>query len=237
MATIVDKTACELAAAGAEDGLLPVNPFNALQFHFGMLLGVDDLETGQAYPRGKVRLHNAWLHREGVVWGLNVSFNSRNELAVDPGLALDAAGHELHLDRQACMDVGLWYSAHKDDPGFTFTDSGGGKKVERARGREVQSVPDEARAGDGRTAAQARRPIPRTRECSRPSSCCCGPVCHSPRTAAITVCGCCSKLKLTAHRMQTSKRGGTRSRPCRLCSSPPHICGRCGSSRRSMRSI
>jgi hypothetical protein len=46
MATIVDKTACELAASGAEDGLLPVNPFNALQFHFVMLLGVDDLETG-----------------------------------------------------------------------------------------------------------------------------------------------------------------------------------------------
>jgi hypothetical protein len=103
MATIVDKTACELAAAGAENGLLPVNPFCSLQFHFGMLLGVDDLETGQAYPRGKVRLHNAWLHREGVVWGFNVSFNSRNELAVDPGLALDAAGHELHLDRQACL--------------------------------------------------------------------------------------------------------------------------------------
>src|SRR5581483_10031496 len=129
MATIVDKTACELAAAGAENGLLPVNPFLALQFHFGMLLGVDDLETGQAYPRGKIRLHNAWLHREGVVWGLNVSFNARNELAVDPGLALDAAGHELHLDRQACLDVGQWYAAHKDDTEFTFTDTGnGGKK-------------------------------------------------------------------------------------------------------------
>lgn len=128
MATIVDQTACELAGAGAENGLLPVNPFTALQFHFGMLLGVDDLETGQAYARGKMRLHNAWLHREGVVWGFNVSFNSRNELAVDPGLALDAAGHELHLDRQACLDVGQWYALHKSDPDFTFTDSGTGKK-------------------------------------------------------------------------------------------------------------
>jgi hypothetical protein len=128
MATIVDKTACELAGAGAENGLLPVNPFTALEFHFGMLLGVDDLETGQAYPRGKIRLHNAWLHREGVVWGFNVSFNTRNELTVDPGLALDAAGHELHLDRQACLDVGQWYAAHQSDPDFTFTDSGDGKK-------------------------------------------------------------------------------------------------------------
>jgi hypothetical protein len=103
------------------DGLLPANPYTALQFHFGMLLGVDDLEVSQAYPRGKIRLHNAWLHREGVVWGFNVHFNDRNELAVAPGLALDAAGHELHLDREACVDLGKWYGKNKDDPEFTFT--------------------------------------------------------------------------------------------------------------------
>jgi hypothetical protein len=103
------------------DGLLPANPFTALQFHFGMLLGVDDLEVSQAYPRGKMRLHNAWLHRDGVVWGFDVSFNSRNELAVKPGLALDAAGHELHLDREACVDLGKWYVKNKDDKSFTFT--------------------------------------------------------------------------------------------------------------------
>jgi len=129
MATIVDKTACEAAGQGQVNGLLPVNPFTALQFHFGMLLGVDDLETGQGYARGKMRLHNAWLHREGVVWGMNVAFNERSELAVDPGLALDAAGHELHLDRQACLDAGKWYQENKDDPSFTFSDvAGGGKK-------------------------------------------------------------------------------------------------------------
>jgi hypothetical protein len=127
MATIVDKTACEQAGQGQESGLLPASPFTALQYHFGMLLGVDDLETGQAYPRGKIRLHNAWLHREGVVWGLNVTFNDRGELVVDRGLALDAAGHELHLDHQACLDPGQWYGAHKDDPDFTFTDDGGAK--------------------------------------------------------------------------------------------------------------
>src|SRR5574340_1141673 len=105
MATIVDATACVAAAQGAGDALLPVNPYTALQFHFGMLLGVDDLETGQGYPRGKMRLHNAWLHREGVVWGFAVGLNARHELTVAPGLGLDAAGHELHLDRQACLDL------------------------------------------------------------------------------------------------------------------------------------
>lgn len=129
MTTIVDATACVAAAQGAGDALLPVNPFTALQFHFGMLLGVDDLETGQGYPRGKIRLHNAWLHREGVVWGFAVGLNARHELTVDPGLGLDAAGHELHLDRQACLDLGAWYGAHKDDPSFTFADvAGGGKR-------------------------------------------------------------------------------------------------------------
>lgn len=127
--TIVDKTACELAGQDQEHALLPINPFTALQFHFGMLLGVDDLETGQGYPRGKIRLHNAWLHRDGVVWGFNVGFNDHNELTVDRGLALDAAGHELHLDRLACVDLGQWYVANKDKPEFTFTTQADGSRT------------------------------------------------------------------------------------------------------------
>ena len=55
-----------------------LNPFYALRYHFGMLLGVDDFETEQVYHRGKMRLHSAWLHRQGVVWGFNVYFNERN---------------------------------------------------------------------------------------------------------------------------------------------------------------
>src|SRR3954454_22002119 len=127
--TALDRADCGCGADHATgDAMLPVNPYTALQYHFGMLLGVDDLETGQAYPRGKIRLHNAWLHREGVVWGLNVAFNTRGELVVDRGLALDAAGHELHLDHQACLDLGQWYAAHKDDPDFTFTADGTAQK-------------------------------------------------------------------------------------------------------------
>jgi hypothetical protein len=103
----------------AEEGYLPANPFTALSFHFGMLLGVDDFETEQGYHLGKSRLENAWLHGEGVVWGLDVESDSdHNEIRVQPGLALDAAGRELHLDALACVDVGAWYDKHKDDAGF-----------------------------------------------------------------------------------------------------------------------
>jgi hypothetical protein len=102
-------------------GLVPVSPFQGVRYHFGMLLGVDDFETVQAYARGKMRLHNAWLHRAGVVWGFKVSFNDRKELQVDPGLALDAAGHELHLDVPVCLDLRPWFDKHEKDPGFNVT--------------------------------------------------------------------------------------------------------------------
>lgn len=92
----------------------PTNPFFALNPHFGLLLGVEDLFTLQGYAAGKARLHNAWLHGSGVVWGLNVLFNASNELEVDPGFALDGLGRELHVDNPKCIDLALWYAAQKD---------------------------------------------------------------------------------------------------------------------------
>jgi hypothetical protein len=103
---------------------LPVNPFWAPRYHFGMLLGVDDFETEQAYHRGKLRLHNAWLHGEGVVWGMGVDLPEvdgdpdalRGEVRVHPGLALDAAGRELYLEVPMCVDLAAWYRENRDDP-------------------------------------------------------------------------------------------------------------------------
>lgn len=104
-------------------GLLPASPFYALRYHFGMLLGVDDFETEQAYHRGKLRLHNAWLHGPGVVWGYAVTVpdvegqpdTKTGEIRVEPGLALDPVGRELHLDLAACVDVGAWFEEHRED--------------------------------------------------------------------------------------------------------------------------
>src|SRR5687767_9798842 len=121
MTATFDLDLCASAERGLGEGLVPISPYTALQYHFGMLLGVDDLETALAYPRGKIRLHNAWLHREGVVWGFGVSMVPEDrKLAVDPGFALDAAGHELHLDTRACLDLGKWYAEHQKDPDFAF---------------------------------------------------------------------------------------------------------------------
>jgi hypothetical protein len=101
-----------------------VNPFLAVRYQFGMLLGTDDFDTAEGYPRGKMRLHNAWLHGAGVVWGFDVQTPLSNppgdtsltgELLVKSGLALDGAGHELYLEQDACVDVGAWYAKHKDE--------------------------------------------------------------------------------------------------------------------------
>jgi hypothetical protein len=92
---------------------LPVEPHTALAVHFGMLLGVSDIELLAANPRGKLRLHNAWLHGAGVVWGFRVSFDSASrELGVDPGLALDAHGRELYLGRRVCLNIDDWHAKH-----------------------------------------------------------------------------------------------------------------------------
>jgi hypothetical protein len=128
MVNTPDLATC-LASDDGSGELLPLSPFYALRYHFGMLLGVDDFETEQAYHRAKVRLHNAWLHREGVVWGFNVGLDhDHHEIRVRPGLALDAAGHELHLEADACVNVGEWVAEHEKDPGFEImTGEDGGK--------------------------------------------------------------------------------------------------------------
>jgi hypothetical protein len=91
----------------------PLSPFYSLNYSFGMLLGVADFETEQSYHRGKMRLHNAWLHREGVAWGYGVSIVTEvDELKVSSGLAIDALGRELFLDRDSCVNVPAWYGVH-----------------------------------------------------------------------------------------------------------------------------
>lgn len=98
------------------DVSLPVNPFVSNRYHFGMLLGVADLEAEQAYHRGKGWLHNAWLHGTGVVWGLAVAVDAaHDELVVQPGLALDAHGRELVVSAPMCVDLGAWFTQRRPD--------------------------------------------------------------------------------------------------------------------------
>jgi hypothetical protein len=95
---------------------LRADPFTGLNFHFGMLLGVEDFETQQSYVRGQSRIASAWQHGAGVVWGFGVNYVAESgELRVEPGLAFDGAGHTLHLDTAACISVGRWAAKHSEE--------------------------------------------------------------------------------------------------------------------------
>lgn len=146
------------------DTSLPERPYAAVHYHYGMLMGVDDFVADQAYHRGKMRLHAAWLHGSGVVWGLGVTADpERGEIRVAPGLAVDGAGRELHVDVTQCLHVGRWLDAHRDDAGFAFTESGDtltfdAQVVLRHRACLMQPVPAvlDTCAGTQTTTAYAR---------------------------------------------------------------------------------
>lgn len=162
MANTPDFVSC---LDGGRDELLPIDPYLSLRVRFGMLLGVDDFETIHAYHRGKMRLHNAWLHRQGAVWGLDVQLDHESgEVRVAPGLAVDALGRELHLDRPACVHVGRWFDAQAEDPALVVEDLGSGSVrfdahvVIRFRGCLTRQVPAlvEPCDGAGQTTAYSR---------------------------------------------------------------------------------
>ncbi|WP_137939880.1 hypothetical protein [Chitinivorax sp. B] len=114
---MADDQAIQWVSHDEDEQLLPNRPYLAVNYHYGMLLGVDDFVTDQAYHRGKARLHSAWLHGWGTVWGLAVSADlPSGEIRVEPGLALDGFGRELHVDTRQCLQMGTWFSAHRDDP-------------------------------------------------------------------------------------------------------------------------
>jgi hypothetical protein len=95
--------------AGPLAATLEVDPFTSLAVHFGMLLGVSDLQLLSSGPRGKLALHQAWQHGKGVVWGFSVRVEEESaELVVRPGLCTDGLGREVSSSVDLCLDVSAW---------------------------------------------------------------------------------------------------------------------------------
>lgn len=87
------------------------NPFLGVHYFSGQILGVDDLALEQGYHRGKGRLHTARVHGAGVVWGLRVGLRpEEGGLVVQPGLGVDGAGQEMHIEREAFVDLTTWWN-------------------------------------------------------------------------------------------------------------------------------
>jgi hypothetical protein len=101
------------------DATLPDNPQCTLNYHFGMLLGVDDFQAEQGFHLGRSRRHQRLLHGVGVVAGFQVSFDETTfDLRITPGLAVDALGRDLALDVDQCVNLVKWWQAHQSDAAF-----------------------------------------------------------------------------------------------------------------------
>jgi hypothetical protein len=71
-------------------------PLERVNYVYGQILTVDDFTTEQSYFLERLRRHNRHLHGWGVVSGLTVSVQDAT-IFVEPGVAIDCAGNEIHL--------------------------------------------------------------------------------------------------------------------------------------------
>lgn len=76
-----------------------------VHFFAGQLLTAEDLEAEQEYNLDRLRRRNRFLHGWGVVAGLGVSIEAGTTVVVEPGLAIDCAGHELVLEAQQRLPI------------------------------------------------------------------------------------------------------------------------------------
>lgn len=91
---------------GCGQAAFPSNPATALNYHFGMLLGVEDLKAEQAFHIGQIDRHHRELHGSGVLRGLEVRYDpQRGELRVSPGFALDCQGRAIDIRKAQCLDL------------------------------------------------------------------------------------------------------------------------------------
>ncbi len=81
------------------------DPVRRVNYYFGQMLTVEDLQAEQDYHREMRYLHNRLLGR-GVVHGLGVTTGDGATVVVGPGLAIDEFGRELVLPDESSVGPG-----------------------------------------------------------------------------------------------------------------------------------
>ncbi len=134
----------ELVLLGEVDGAVPGDPWSHLRFHYGQLLGEQDFTSEQRTRVLRHRLHLALFHGSGTAFGLEIrSASGGAQIKVCPGLAVDAAGREIFVDKEQCLDVqglhakkGFWAKLKEVERPRTA----GGDDVARAEVRRAYVV-------------------------------------------------------------------------------------------------
>jgi competence ComEA-like helix-hairpin-helix protein len=89
----------------------PLDPWKRVRYSQGLVLGVDEFLQEELYLTERDRLHQRALHGYGVVYGLEVYWNSSDrQVHVSPGLAVDAHGQDICISLEQCADLDAWLS-------------------------------------------------------------------------------------------------------------------------------
>jgi hypothetical protein len=115
-------TSCGCGCGGTDPrcgGTLPDRPDCAVNYHFGLLLGVEDFRAEQGFHLGQHRRHQRLLHGWGVVHGMGVRFlPEKQEIRVAPGFAVDAKGRDLAIETAQCLGLPAWWEQNKGTDAF-----------------------------------------------------------------------------------------------------------------------
>ncbi len=77
------------------------NALERVNYFVGQVLAVSELRAEQEYFLARLRRHNRHLHGWGVVSGLKVTMADSSEIVIEPGVAIDCAGNEIHVCPQS----------------------------------------------------------------------------------------------------------------------------------------
>ena len=102
------RMATQLAAKPDDAGGACGDLLTRLRYFSGQMLGVGDFSAEQQYFRTRLARRNRWMHGAGVVGGLEVSVErsaAGDAVRVEPGLALDPAGEEIHVGDTVLMPL------------------------------------------------------------------------------------------------------------------------------------
>lgn len=83
----------------------PDTELERVNYFQGQILSVSDLRAEQEYFLARLRCHNRHLHGWGVVRGLTVRMANHAEIVVEPGVAIDCAGNEIHVCAQSRLII------------------------------------------------------------------------------------------------------------------------------------
>ena len=90
----------------------PDSALERVNYFQGQLLSSSDLRAEQEYFSTRSRLHNRYLHGWGVVSGLEVTTAGSSDVVVEPGVAIDCAGNEIHMSAAVTLKIPETADAH-----------------------------------------------------------------------------------------------------------------------------